>query len=177
MTRPANPSETGGRAAAARQILNRTRTVLFMFALASTAVLVIGLLLPWDASRPPAGPAASRVGMLLRLWILMLFASATVVCAGLRWAAVIVAARRYRHANAYPAALVVAASQWVTLLAYAVFEAAALYSKLALRGGQIDFALAVFGAVAASFYFLRPPSWLSKGLSSTSGAAPFHLKM
>jgi hypothetical protein len=177
MTGPKNLSETSTRLAAARQILNRTRTILFVFALASAAVLIVGLLLPREAGRPPAGPAASRVGMLLRLWVLMFFAAVTVVSAGLRWAAQIVAARRYKHADVYPAALVVAASQWAALLAYGVFEAAALYSRLSLHGGPIEFALAVFGAVGASCYFLRPPSWLSKGLSSTSNAPPFHLKI
>jgi hypothetical protein len=96
----------------------------------------------------------------LKILIVFLFFSATIVNLGIRWSARIIAGRRYRRSDLRPAAAAFAVSQVVCFAVYGLFHGAVLYYRFASRGDKSVLVVATLAAVLASFYFLRLPSFL-----------------
>jgi len=160
------PGEDASRGAA-RAVLRRSFRIYLYFLAFSGVVLVAGLTVPPMVFTPGPAERAARAERLLALFLAVMFVAATIVNAGIRSAARIVAARRYRRADVYPAAVVAAASHWASLGVYAVVEAAALYFRVAAHGSAAVFVASVVIPAAAAYHFLRLPRFLTKGVFET----------
>jgi|GEM_PF-3460889 len=159
--RGAGEQDEGGKGAA-RGLLNRAFSAYVGFAVVSGLVLAAGLILPHKQFSGASAAKLLRAAGLLKMFLVALFFGATTINLGVQWAATILAGRRYRHSDAYPAARVVATSQWICLGVYGLFEAAVLYYRLGLAGDRIAFFTAIAAAAVASYYFLRLPSFLHR---------------
>ncbi|MCD6405781.1 MAG: hypothetical protein J7M19_08135 [Planctomycetes bacterium] len=161
------PSETppGGEVAAARLILDRTFIAYLCFSGALLVAMTLGLL---PSPEAPTAPEATRYGELLKGLLVLLFFAATVVNLGIRWAGRIAAARRYRRSKPYRAARTVAFSQWLCFGVYGLFEAAAVYHRLAVAAPRKVLVIATLAAIFASFYFLKVPKYMLKAIFTPS---------
>ncbi len=155
----------GGEVAAARLILDRTFIAYLCFSGALLAAMTLGLVLAPEA---PRSPEAKKYGEFLKGLLVLLFFAATVINLGIRWAAKIAAARRYRRNKPYRAALTVAFAQWLCFGVYGLFEAAAVYHRVAVAAPRKVLVIATLATIFASFYFLKIPKYLLKGIFAPS---------
>jgi len=150
--------------AAARALLERSFAVYLVFVALLAVLLAVGLL---AGPEPPVisdPEKAKSYPAMMRMLLVLLFFAATIINLGVQWAARILAARRYRRLDAYPAARTVVAAQWVTFAVYGLFVGLALYYRLRVGGERVVFAAAVAGAALASLYFLKVPRYLLTGV-------------
>ncbi len=132
--------------------------------IAFSAVLI--LLMAWGLIWGPPeivaeeGSKQKETNDFLKILIVFLFFSATIVNLGIRWSARIVAGRRYKRSDLRPAATAFVISQLACFVIYGLFHAAVLYYRFASHGDKSVLVLATLAAVLASFYFLRLPSFL-----------------
>jgi len=145
---------------AAIRIFNSTFVAFVVFSCILVALMTWGLVWGPPDIQPEPDSKAEKTNDVLKILIVFLFFSATIINLGIRWAARIIAARRYDKTNLRPSAVAFAVSQLVTFGVYGLFYATVLAYRLVSAGQKTVLVLATVGAVLASFYFLRLPSFL-----------------
>lgn len=149
---------------AARRILNATFLVYVGFAVVVLVAMAVAL--PGAGARlsQTASEQAGRRIQLARILLVLLFFSATIVNLGVRWAAKIIAARRWKDDNPYPAAFAMAFAQWICFGVYGLFEAVALNHRIAAYQPRKVIIIATAAVLLAALYFLRVPPYVLRSV-------------
>ena len=153
-------------AAVARRILNGTFIVFVVLAGILVVLMAVGL--TWEGGQTPPESArrTEETASVIKVLLVLLFSSATIINLGIRWAGRIMAGRRYRRHDIRHAARAFAVSQWACFAVYGLFFAAAMYHRIAAAGQKGVLVVATLAAVLACFYFLKVPVFLLRAVFS-----------